>query len=168
MKATSTHFGPSFSTQQSVLKPLVRVPISQGKSVLIRKDTSENTKYNTNAPKYIQGVKLVRNSSGKLVLVQDKTPLKKSPLSPGVKVTIKNNKIQSISKSHSDNKRNSIDASSNAFSDDERNANSEEPLITMEPLESPNSTKISSINESYDESAVIIDLCSESSSATKT
>lgn len=160
------------STQQSLLKPLIRLPVSTGKSLLIRRDQSEATNFNKTTPKYIQGVKLVRKSSGKLVLVQDNSPVKKSPLSPGVKVTIKNNKIQSISRTGPDidhDPSSIIVQTLNTSSDDEKDAGSQEVLSPeIETLKSPQTGNNNSRNlGSSKEAASVIDLCNENSSVNK-
>lgn len=104
------------------------------------------------------------------MLVQDKSPVKKSPLSPGVKVTIKNNKIQSITKSDPEINH---DPSSfgvktlNASSDDEKISSSQELSPKMDTLKLPQIAINNSRNhELSSEEASIIDLCNENSSVT--
>lgn len=104
------------------------------------------------------------------MLVQDNSPIKKSPLSPGVKVTIKNNKIQSITRTDSDiNRRQSLIRvrNFNASSDDEKNANSQELSSVVDTLKSPQiDTNNSKIKELSNEATSIIDLCNENLSVT--
>lgn len=142
-----------------MLKPLIRLPLSQGRSVFIRSDVSEQTSSSVKAPKYIQGVKLIRNSSGNLVLVPDTSPVKKSPLSPGVKVTIKNNKIQSISRNLTDTKSDSSNVQiPNA--DEEIVDKPEDQMPVLEKSTESNEDDCS-VKETSDEPPPIIDLCTE-------
>lgn len=143
-----------------MLKPLIRLPLGHGTSVFIRSDVTEQTSPKLKSPKYIQGVKLIRNSSGKLVLVPDTSPLKKSPLSPGVKVTIKNNKIQSISRNIIDNNSDSTNVwvkNDNG----EKMDNTEEEMPVLEESTSESIADDIAIKETLDESPPVIDLCSE-------
>lgn len=111
---------------------MVRIPVSQKKSLLVRGDVTDPGITKMNA-QYIPGVKLVRNSFGKLVLVADNSPPKKSAITPGTKILIKNSKIQSVTQINPESNQHSC-----AVSD-----NSTDCLKTEDPL--------------------IIDLCSEQS-----
>lgn len=80
---------------KSVLKPLVRISTEKGDSVLVRGEPVQ-----PKSQKYVQGVvfKDFLNSK-KYVLLRNSqsAPTKSSKLSEGVKVVIRNNKIQSYS-----------------------------------------------------------------------
>lgn len=84
---------------------MIRYPFNRGGTSVLKKRPQERKTSNTSCNKIIQGVKLVQSRDGKLVLVSDtKGQLRKSPLSPGMKVTIKNNKIQSVKRIITDSK----------------------------------------------------------------
>lgn len=155
---------PSTTKQKSLLKPLIRVPLTPGKSVLIRGDLSDKAKSDMKNPQYIPGVKIVRNSLGKLVLVTDKSPTNnKSPLSPGMKVTIKNNKIQSINKSDSKTCTDSSNINNTNKSNNSTHDPSEENRCPQSLIGESNRFK-TNVNSSTIRSIsppTIIDLCTE-------
>lgn len=102
------------------------------------------------------------------MLVQDTSPVKKSPLSPGVKVTIKNNKIQSITRTDPDinHEPSSLGVKAlNTSSDDEKISSSQELSSEIDTMKLPQiGTNNSSNHELSSEEASIIDLCNENSS----
>lgn len=159
--SSSNFVSKTYAPQQSVLKPLIRLPLGHGTSVFIRSDVAEQTNPKVQTPKYIQGVKLIRNSSGKLVLVPDTSPLKKSPLSPGVKVTIKNNKIQSISRNIMDTNSDSTNVRVQNDDKDEKVDKTEEQMPVLEDSTSESNADDSATKETLDELPPVIDLCSE-------